>query len=117
MITVCNKHYHRVTPNDVYVGRGNVLGNPFTHKAGTLARFICKDRDEAVDNYRVYLLDKLATKDSAICQEMNRLYKLAKSGDLNLVCFCAPQRCHGDILKEILESKLTTQPIQPCATQ
>jgi hypothetical protein len=106
MITVCNKHYHTKTAADQYVGRGNVLGNPFTHKAGTLAKFICKDRDEAVNSYRTYLLEKLAAKDPEICAEMNRLYKLAKAGDLNLVCYCAPQRCHADILKEVLESKI-----------
>jgi hypothetical protein len=30
MITVVNKYKHTPTENDVYIGRGSALGNPFT---------------------------------------------------------------------------------------
>ena len=30
--------------------------------------------------------------------ELKRLAKLAKQGDLTLICWCFPKPCHGDIL-------------------
>ena len=37
---------------------------------------------------------------------MNRIYSLAKQKEINLVCFCSPKCCHGDIIKEIIDTKL-----------
>jgi len=31
---------------------------------------------------------------------------MAKTGDVNLVCFCKPKACHGDIIKKLIEEKL-----------
>ena len=36
--------------------------------------------------------------------ELNRLIGLARSGDLRLACWCAPKACHGDVIKEWIES-------------
>jgi hypothetical protein len=30
---------------------------------------------------------------------------LNKKGDVVLICRCAPSKCHGDIIKEIIESR------------
>jgi tryptophan synthase alpha subunit len=35
--------------------------------------------------------------------ELQRIKNLAEKQDVNLVCFCAPKSCHGDIIKEIIE--------------
>jgi len=45
-------------------------------------------------------LDKIKKKDKKICDELNRIYNLK---EVNLVCFCKPKSCHGDIIKEIIE--------------
>lgn len=108
MIRVVNKHKHVPTSADFYVGRGNVLGNPFTSKPinNTKAEFQASSREESVASYRVWLKGKIASKDKYVCAELNRIYLLARAGDVNLVCFCKPQSCHGDVIKEVIESKL-----------
>ena len=105
MITVVNKYKHTTTENDVYIGRGSVLGNPFTSIKDkvTKAEFICDSREESVESFKQYLLSKIAKKDKKICDELNRIYKMKEA---NLVCFCKPKSCHGDIIKELIESKL-----------
>ena len=32
---------------------------------------------------------------------------LSKNKDMQLICFCAPSSCHGDIIKEYLEEQLS----------
>ena len=105
MITVVNKYKHTPTENDVYIGRGGVLGNPFTSikDKQTKAEFICDSREESVESFRKYIEEKIASKDKKICDELNRIYKMPQS---NLVCFCAPKPCHGDVIKRIIENKL-----------
>lgn len=104
MITVVNKYKHTPTENDVYIGRRSVLGNPFTSIKDkvTKAEFICDSREESVENFEVYLNEKIAEKDKRICDELNRIYKME---DVNLVCFCKPKSCHGDIIKKIVDTK------------
>lgn len=108
MIHIVNKQTHTETPFDIYVGRGSVLGNPFTHKDlnKTKAEFTCSTRDEAIESYRDYILNKINIKDELICNELNRIYKMAKKGDVYLLCYCFPQSCHANIIKEIIEEKI-----------
>ena len=105
MITVVNKYKHTPTENDVYIGRGSVLGNPFTSikDRQTKAEFICDTREESVEKFKEYLLGKIAEKDKKLCDELNRIYKMET---VILVCFCKPKSCHGDFIKKIIESKL-----------
>lgn len=104
MITVVNKYKHTSTENDVYIGRGSVLGNPYTSTKDkvTKAEFICDSREESVESFRQYLVLKIAEKDKKICNELNRIYKMK---EVSLVCFCKPKSCHGDIIKELIEDK------------
>jgi hypothetical protein len=107
MIFVVNKHKHFPTANDIYIGRGSPLGNPYTHiKEGTKAEFIVSDRDEAIKNYETYINDKILNKDPNICNILNKIWLMAKNDDVNLSCFCKPKSCHGDIIKKIIEGKL-----------
>lgn len=99
MITVVNK---RATSKGEYIGRPSPLGNPFKIKSAGGPY----ERGETIPLYERWLRDKIAAKDPAVCAEMNRLYKLAKRGDLQLVCWCAPLACHGDVVKKILDEQL-----------
>lgn len=109
-LIVVNKHTHTRTPHDFYIGRGSALGNPFTGSkelGKTKAQVQCQDRAEAVARYREYLREKILTKDAAICSALNAIYKRVKQGGpVYLVCYCKPQDCHGDVIKEIIEEKL-----------
>lgn len=67
-------------PFDVYIGRPSIWGNPYV---------IGKDgsRDEVIEKYERYLV--------------NNPQLMSKLGELRgkrLGCWCAPQRCHGDVL-------------------
>lgn len=108
MIKVVNKHTHTPTSEDYYIGRGSALGNPFTSikDRKTKAQYICESKEESVKAYRRYLHRKIDEKDPDVCKALNEVYKRAKNGDINLVCFCAPQVCHGFVIKEVVESKL-----------
>lgn len=72
----------------------------------TKAEFHCETREEAISNYEKYILNKIKNKDPKICSELNRIYSMVLSGDVNLVCFCKPKSCHGDIIKMIIENKI-----------
>lgn len=74
-------------PFDVYIGRGSVWGNPYSHKEGTLAEHVVSSRSEAIKKYEEYLL--------ANEELMGRLHELKGK---TLGCWCKPKSCHGDIL-------------------
>ena len=89
----------------VYIGRPSVLGNPFSHLKGTLADYSVSSRDEAVDRYETWLRSEIKTN-KVVIKEMRKLYKkFVDSGHLNLVCWCYPARCHGDVIKKLILEK------------
>jgi hypothetical protein len=76
----------------VYIGRPSKFGNPFTHMGtGTLAQFKVATRQEAVARFEAYIRARPALMQAA----KNEL----KGKDL--VCWCAPLECHGDVLMRI----------------
>lgn len=84
-ITVVNKYKHTPTPNDLYIGRGSKWGNPF--KIGEHGT-----RTDVIQKYREYLIGNQKL--------MASLHELKGK---TLVCFCKPQACHGDVLKELAD--------------
>ena len=99
MIRVVNIKHHVPTDSDVYCGRGSALGNPFPITFSAT-------REEVIERYRTYLSTKLREGDKEIRAEMNRIWRAAKAGDVNLVCYCAPRACHADFIKQLVEEKL-----------
>jgi uncharacterized protein YeaO (DUF488 family) len=71
---------------------------------GTKALYRVSTRDEAVDKYREYILEE-REYNQELANSLNELAYKADGKDVNLVCYCAPKRCHGDVLKELLESE------------
>jgi hypothetical protein len=90
MPKVYNK-YHGDAPKDaVYIGRPSKWGN--RHVVGDCPH--CKkghSRYEAIDAF----YDEVTTNDQLI-QNIKKELK-----GKNLVCFCAPKPCHGDVLLRI----------------
>lgn len=95
-ISIWNKH-HGISPTkrSFYIGRGSPLGNPYV--IGPL-----HTRDEAIDRYKIYLEERCAAKDPKILAELNNIYTHALEEPIALVCFCAPKRCHGEIIRQVL---------------
>ena len=71
---------------DVYIGRPDKWGNPFTigvHGA----------RSDVIRKYRTYILKRKDLLDS-----------LEELRNKTLGCYCKPKACHGDILVELLNN-------------
>jgi hypothetical protein len=88
--------------NNVYIGRAGVVfvnNVRCPKKASEFANpyRIGKDgtRDEVLEKYRIYIENRLKTDE-------NLLNELKKLEGKNLGCWCSPDKCHGDILLEIL---------------
>lgn len=81
MPRVLNKTKDNITAGAIYVGRPSVFGNPFV---------IGRDgsRYEVIEMFERYL------------QESPDLLQRVKSElkGKDLVCFCSPKACHGDVL-------------------
>lgn len=94
-----------LTDRVVYIGRGNSqilhspLANPFKISA------TCS-RDESIAQYETWLFQAIGSRNEQVIKELNRLYFLAKTGDLELVCYCKPLACHGDVIKRVLDNAL-----------
>ena len=84
MPKVHNKYARTAGPDAVYIGRGSPYGNPW--KVG-----VHGTRDEVCDAYEQALLSN---------PELVARVKSELKGK-DLVCFCAPKRCHGDTLLRI----------------
>lgn len=82
-------------PYDVYIGRPSKWGNPWSHKKGTLARFRCETREEAIEKY----IDWLLTQDDLLLEIKTEL-----KGKI-LGCWCDPSPCHGHILEKLANEK------------
>lgn len=88
MATVVNKYKEGY---DVYIGRGSIWGNPFSHLPETKAQYLVATREESVSMYRQYLWHQLA-------QGVITIEMLRNLNGKRLGCFCKPQSCHGDII-------------------
>lgn len=88
----------------VYIGR-DMLGHPGSPLANPFRITSAACRLEVIGAYREWLKAKIAERDVVVCKELARLQSYAKAGDLTLLCWCAPMICHGDIIKEFLETQ------------
>jgi hypothetical protein len=88
MPKVYNIHLDTVPPGAVYVGRGSSFGNPFViNRDGS--------RDTVIAKFTKYLRENPRLRD--------RIRKELRGRDL--ICFCAPKSCHGDVLLEVANGK------------
>jgi hypothetical protein len=75
-----------------YVGRPTPLGNPF--------RLIKEeDRDRVVNQYAAWLDEQLRRGNPEVIRALEELYQaLKRRGNITLLCFCAPKRCHSEVI-------------------
>jgi hypothetical protein len=86
MPKVYNKKDGNIPADAVYVGRPTKWGNPYIIGAGRDGT-----RKEVIRLYKILLDDNPEIKDAAR-QELR---------GKDLVCWCAPHKCHADVLMEI----------------
>jgi predicted NAD-dependent protein-ADP-ribosyltransferase YbiA (DUF1768 family) len=88
---IYNKH-HKDAPEDaVYIGRGSPYGNNWSHMENTKAEFKVASREDAVLTYDLWL--------SGQPKLIAQIKKELKGRDL--LCFCKPLLCHGEILERV----------------
>ena len=87
MCNVVNKYSNVISVGAVYIGRPSKFGNPFV---------IGRDgnREQVIEKYAQWL----ATRPDLIKAAKHELR------GKDLVCFCAPKACHGDVLLRIANS-------------
>lgn len=87
MPKVWNKHHKNAPPEAVYIGRPSPYGNPYEiGRDGTRAEVIEKFRQD---------METLKANAPRVFEHM-----CAQLRGKDLVCWCAPAACHGDILLE-----------------
>lgn len=88
-MTVLHKRNPRAE-NGVYIGRPSKWGNPFILG-------VHGNRAEVIAKFEKYLRGNPALMAAAKCELRGR----------DLVCWCAPQPCHGDVLERIANEGAT----------
>ena len=86
--------YHIKAGEGLYIGRGSVWGNPFTHRdlSKTKAEFQTESREESIEKFEEWFSKQ---------EDLKR--KLGELKGKKLVCFCKPKSCHGDVLAKLAE--------------
>lgn len=108
MITVeniknTNRPKHGAT--QIYIGRalgvnnGSPLANPFTMKD----KNDDKERDEVISKYKKWIIKKLIEGNEQVRNELQYIAMEARRKDVDLLCYCAPKPCHGDVIKKLVE--------------
>jgi hypothetical protein len=84
----------------VYCGRGSPLGNPFVITASA-------DRNTVCDQYAHWFQLRVETPEAHQFHDYLRsIIDAAKLGDVHLLCWCAPARCHCETIKGHVEKIL-----------
>lgn len=100
MINIVLRQEHEETNQDINLGRGGVLGNPFTHRETDYVkdnRYLCRDREEVLRRYKKYINyflqpvfdsddERIKKQKEVLKRALNDVYKRAKYSGVNLVC-------------------------------
>ncbi len=101
-----NKSKHKPTPDDFYIGRGSVMGNPYHHKESNHPQALYKvdTVEEAIEGYESYFQNCYFSTDEGFRRQVQKLIdRESNDQNTNLVCYCAPDKCHGDVIKKFVE--------------
>jgi hypothetical protein len=88
------RRYQQLGYTVVYIGRPSAFGNPFVlGKHG--------DRAGVIAGFKEWMLQSDAPAAAKARIECGRLAKRLLEGErIALMCWCSPQPCHGDIIRE-----------------
>ena len=78
-----------------YIGRPSPLGNPFPLRSES-------ERDACVERYGVWLRERVKVGDARVMGALTRIKLLLETKDVGLQCYCAPKRCHGEMIIAVL---------------
>lgn len=104
MFKVMNGKTHGfVGKNKIYIGRnsyqmkGSILGNKFSVKK--------YGREGCIAKYKEWLWNEVKKGEGKVYDELVRIGEmmLDSKENIELVCWCSPLGCHGDIIKSCIE--------------
>lgn len=85
---VISRRNSKGTSDEVMIGRPTKWGNPYSHYPGvTSEEFRTACRDDSIDAYGQWILT-----------QPDLMAALPELAGKTLVCWCKPDRCHGEVL-------------------
>lgn len=110
MITVQNR-YKGFEPNGVNnipIYRSTPLGNPFKiGEPNSNTGNLCQTRDDVILAYEMWLFSQIKLGNQAVINALDEIaYKHLDGEEVNLICYCKPAKCHGDIIKAVIYNRL-----------
>ncbi len=96
-INIRNKHTWK--QEGYYIGRPSKFGNPFKIEGE-------QTREIAIQRFAYGFINAIKKRNPPTIQELQKLEAhLLEHQKLNLICYCAPLPCHGDLIKQVLLNK------------
>lgn len=90
---------------DVYVGNGSLLANKWTHiiRRMTPAKYVVDTPEAGVARYAEWMDEQMDEPKGAVYKEIHRIARIAKTWDINLVCYTNHRPCHADVIKSVID--------------
>jgi hypothetical protein len=102
-IIILNKHHKpKESDRNFYVGRGSALGNPFPITES-------RNRDAVIKDFEDWLEDRIRSQNKHVLALLNTIAEAAMDGTnkpVGLICFCAPKRCHAEIIRKVINAAI-----------
>ena len=87
----------------LYIGRANSSYGLGGSVLANDRRQANESREQHIARYRVWLWAEY-NKNGSVYFELHRIANLVENGhDVDLMCWCAPKACHGDIVKSCVQ--------------
>ena len=83
----------------IYVGRPSPLSNPYRIQGD-------QTREIVLQRYGAMLKNAITKRDPRIITALHNIEAyLQEHGKCNLICYCSPEPCHADLIKQVLLNK------------
>ena len=86
----------------VYIGRGSVLGNPWSHKKSKYKTKWVPTREESIEKFREWIISRMSPSYPQYRAIEECVKRILSEKTLILGCFCAPLPCHGEVIAELI---------------
>lgn len=98
-IIITRKESQREGYKRFYIGRPSPLGNPYELNA-----LSGLTRTAAIREYRIWLRQQIAEDNQQVINKLTEIKIALLDSDVALDCHCTPMICHGEVIKEYLET-------------
>lgn len=83
-----------------YIGRGSPLGNPYSSKESSKGVCIVDNSKEAIQRFSDDLWGGLLEPEAY--EYLGSIISASNQCSISLVCFCKPNPCHGDVIRDYI---------------